>query len=247
MACHAAVLKGEGKGVRIYSKDERSKMGGAQYLHRRLPSIHGVRTGKITYLKMGDKHGYARKVYGNPSAPTSWDHFREGEHWAWSLRDMYAQLHQRYHHYIEQREVEPLDIEELCDEFDVVLSSVPAEMLCLDWQNHEFRSQRVVLVPQTALRAPDTVLYSGRDSEAWYRTSTIFGHQWTEFSADSVADLDLSHAQHGIKPLDTNCTCHQLGNFYRIGRFGQWRKGVLTHHAYETTEKIIERHKVAVS
>lgn len=239
MACHAASLQGHH--VRVYSKGQRSPMGGAQYLHRRLPSVHGVRTAKLTYLKMGDKHGYATKVYGDPNAPTSWDHFLEGEHWAFSLRDAYGQLWQKYHHLVEQWEVHPVGVQHLCEEHDLVFCSIPAEALCLDWDAHTFNGQRVVLVPQGALRADNAVLYSGRLSETWYRTSCIFGHCWTEWAVDAVRDLDLTHAVRGVKPLDTNCTCHKNhGNFHRIGRFGQWKKGVLTHHAFEYVEEVLD-------
>jgi hypothetical protein len=39
------------------------------------------------------------------------------------------------------------------------------------------------------------------------------------------------------KPLETDCTCWP--KVVRAGRFGQWRKGVLTHHAYEMAMQVL--------
>lgn len=239
LATHACKLHGHE--VTVYSKKEPSPMGGAQYLHRDIPGVSGLRKGMITYLKMGTSMGYASKVYGDRNAPTSWEHFKDGEHGAYSLKDLYTRLWQFYSGIIRHGTLYPDNIEMLCAAYDLVFSTIPAERLCEDWDRHKFNSREIALIRQPVLRANNTVLYSGRPEDKWYRTSVIFGQPWTEFPIDAV-DRYVADVAYGIKPLDTDCTCH-IGthpNFFRLGRFGQWKKGVLTHHAYEMAEEILE-------
>jgi hypothetical protein len=82
----------------------------------------------------------------------------------------------------------------------------------------------------------------------WYRFSQIRGYKAWEYGAHpkermayQIMDYDPEPftLSTGKKPIISGCDCwhsddiHKPPNFIRIGRFGQWRKGVLTHHAYE--------------
>lgn len=75
----------------------------------------------------------------------------------------------------------------------------------------------------------------------WYRFSQINKYQAWEYSREPAWAWDpedgdgLSRFKsQGIKPLWTNCGCWmEYKSMFRIGRFGTWQKGVLTHHAYE--------------
>jgi hypothetical protein len=54
----------------------------------------------------------------------------------------------------------------------------------------------------------------------------------------SVAPAHLNSAgNRGIKPLNTDCSCHPYGNLVRIGRFGTWQKEVLVTDAYKTAQQ----------
>lgn len=68
----------------------------------------------------------------------------------------------------------------------------------------------------------------------WYRFSQINGYQAWEFSHKAeVADDNPRTLSPGRKPLSTDCDCFlSWQNYRRIGRYGKWEKGVLTHHAY---------------
>jgi hypothetical protein len=78
-------------------------------------------------------------------------------------------------------------------------------------------------------------------STGWYRTSHIYGHTNTEWSAENLVPSNRIN-QHGNvwrvrKPLYTTCPCWPL--VVRAGRYGKWTKGVLTHHAFEEAVKIL--------
>src|SRR4051812_13279456 len=76
----------------------------------------------------------------------------------------------------------------------------------------------------------------------WYRFSQINRYQAWEFPREPNGEWEGGSSpplasgrtlSEGIKPLRNNCTCFTgYKSFVRLGRFGQWRKGVLTHHAY---------------
>jgi hypothetical protein len=75
----------------------------------------------------------------------------------------------------------------------------------------------------------------------WYRFSQINGYQAWEYSRpETVAEDNPRTLSTGKKPLATTCHCwEQYPSFYRIGRFGTWRKGVLTHHAYREAQEVL--------
>src|SRR5215470_19138644 len=86
MAAYACTV--EGLTPHIYSKPNKSIIIGAQYLHLPIPNITLPEPEvEIKYVKVGTPEGYARKVYGNEAAPTSWDRFSEGLHKGWGLRE----------------------------------------------------------------------------------------------------------------------------------------------------------------
>lgn len=240
MAAHA--VHRAASEVHIYSKKVRSPMGGAQYLHKPIPDITGSKgQGTITYCKVGTAACYAEKVYGDRTMKTSWELF-EGVVRAWSLAEAYGKLCMRYWNLVEDRELYPQDVPELCEAYDLVVSTIPASLLCERRDEHSFLGQGVVLVPKAKVQVNNLVLYNGRpaNQDPWYRTSRIFDEGWTEYSIDHAPKSYgvQPGAVRGIKPLRHTCTCHDSRlNFVRQGRFGRWEKGVLTHDAYVGTAK----------
>lgn len=86
-----------------------------------------------------------------------------------------------------------------------------------------------------------------RVGHEWYRFSQINRYQAWEYSRKPDWGEWLDHYEgnprrlsEGIKPISTNCDCFlEWGMFIRIGRFGRWQKGVLTHHAYEDVSRMV--------
>jgi hypothetical protein len=257
LAAHAA-RKVVGEDVTLLSMKSRSPILGGQYLHIEVPGITGEAS-HVTYLKMGDTEGYSQKVYGRPDVPCF--RFPAGEYPAWSLTEAYNNLWLVWQDQIEHLCVTPDDIEPLCEEYDLVLSTIPRDIIC--YKDHDFRRQLIRVAQGGTLLSPhveNIVLYSGRSRDSWYRTSNLFGHHTTEWSQASTVEMenqqlfdlfdlppneDEAHQEialmAGFKPLSTDCDCHsEHDNFHRLGRFGQWSHGVLVSDAFEQAQTIIK-------
>ena len=234
-----------------------SPLHGAQYLHEPIPDLTGEPDGTITTLRRGTREGYAAKVYGDPKAPCSWDHQLE-ERPAWDLRRIYGQLWERYRHRIEDTRITRNDLAEFPQMWDLVISTIPATQLCAPESrrihenigHHRFDWEKMYVLDWAPPELPDnTVLYSGEPEHYWYRTSRIFGHVVTEATqycfgndgeeyADPPEGVKLIQPRTGIKVKGTTCDC--FPDVKRVGRYGTWQKGYLTHHAYRDATRLIE-------
>ena len=238
LAAHAAAL--DGKEFVVYSKEkEKSVLSGAQYLHARIPHITGspaLPAFEIEYRKVGTRSGYAKKVYGDENADCSWALFPKGRVIAWSMSDLYETLWERYSGAIREATIGPPEVREILRTGATVLSSIPRPSLCS--QGCEFRSATVRYVDESPLPGPaNVILYSGRPEDRFYRTSIIRGFESTEFERGALAP-ELADRT-GRKPTGHSCGCRTEPNFFPIGRFGKWKKGVLVHDAFEDARRVI--------
>lgn len=236
-----AAFAAEQKGceVKIVSDGKPSNVAGAQYLHVPIPGLtDGVRPSMITYTKVGDMDGYAQKAYGEPGAQVSWETFVVGDYPSWNLRRFYEQLWDRYQNRVEARHLEPNDIDEICQwDRGPVFSSIPLHTICKDKIAHEFRGQKVAFTEEELVKVPMMQVYSGRPTDPWYRTACLFDYCSAEYAIHDGMDAHVPWdlvVYDGIKPVANSCNCYtHYPNFAKIGRFGQWRRGILTNHAYE--------------
>jgi hypothetical protein len=252
LAAHAVERLG-GEPV-IMSRKTKSVLPGAQYLHEPIPDLHDPREpdGVIRTIRRGTAEGYASKVYGCPDAPTSWGLAPE-ETAAWDLRATYDLLWYRYQDRIEDTEITREDLWQFSRslDFDLVISSIWAPSLCApEWRrptegigDHRFEHEKMYVIDWAPPEVEDnTVLYSGDPDHEWYRCSRVFGHASSEATNHSLdgsigylqpdarrADT-LLRVKTGIKVVGTTCDC--FPQIKRVGRYGTWRRGYLTHHAF---------------
>jgi hypothetical protein len=85
----------------------------------------------------------------------------------------------------------------------------------------------------------DTVLCNGSRDVGYYRAARVFGHSSVEWPG-ARPKPPLSGVVIFSKPLTTSCTCWE-GEILRVGRYGTWTKGVLSHQAYSATSKALEQ------
>jgi hypothetical protein len=238
MAAHAAVESG--REPIIYSPKVKSTIFGAMFLHRSIPGITPDEPElNIRIRKIGSKEGYARKVYGSPYHPVSWDKFESGGLPAWSLGRAYDKLWEMYNDLIIDQEIKHWDVWSMQQNL-LVLCTAPAPKLCRN-PNHEFRGQKIwVLVENDPREKRPEMVYDGRDNYDWYRYSHINGTKAWEYS--KPVPLYRHHIYRevleGVKPLGNDCDCHP--GLIRLGRFGKWEKDILTHHAYEEARALLE-------
>lgn len=248
----------------IFSTKVKSVMPGAIYLHRSIPGIHPSTDPefRIKIVKSGIRAGYAFNVYGDPMAEVSWDRFDAGDDVpAWSLSDTYDKLWDWYSGNISPMTLTQRDIGVICNNYPLVLSTIPATAICGN-PEHYFNKQEIWIQYMYdgllgGVNDGNMIYYNGcpwREELAdawgeligpdWYRYSQINKHRAWEFSHDPhvyALQRDDEQLHHGYKPRGTTCNCWlKYNNFYRLGRFGKWEPGVLTHHAYEDAVRILE-------
>lgn len=240
LAAHAAAR--ENCDVDIFSEINKSRIGGAQYLYIPIPGITGRKPdGRCMVSKVGSRFGYARRVYGDPHAPTSWDNFQDGQIVPiWNLRKAYETLWDIYGYSIIDTQITPnwlLTQGGVYEEYDVVISCIPRKALCITGQ-HEFRAQDVWVQQGESQDDTHWIEYNGTefDDMPWYRSSQLFGVKGYEYSKPPEADGTLQIS----KPLHHNCDCWaKATKMHFMGRYGQWRKDQLTHHAYVGTLEVV--------
>ena len=80
---------------------------------------------------------------------------------------------------------------------------------------------------------------NGTRDVGWYRKATVFGHTTVEWPIRRKPPVK------GVvtvrKPLSTNCDCWLNDRIpvLRVGRYGKWQKGYLTHHVVADVEKAL--------
>lgn len=239
-----AALAAEQRGhkIEIIARGEQSKIVGAQWLQRPIPWLtDGIAPTMITYAKVGTVDGYAQKAYGEPEAQVSWDSFVSGDRPGWPLKDAYDRLWEKYSSRILTYSLNPSDVRSILDRHPdrQVFCSIPATMICSDLAAHDFDGQKVVFTPEPYVTVPNMIIYNGRASDPWYRTSCLFDVCSTEYAVHRGAHPGIRGHQYreGIKPISNNCSCwSSYPNLIKIGRFGTWRRGVLVDHAYHTAK-----------
>jgi hypothetical protein len=244
----AASAEAAGLSVRIYSKARPSRMFGAQYLHAPIPGLTEERDCfDLEYVLRGTVDGYRAKVYGPGSNAETSPERLLGFHRAWNIRTAYERAWERYENLVEHAELRPEAVEALAQtarsaKRTLVISSLPAPVLCLRRDLHRFEVAEIWAMgdaPEMGQYAPvtvtpETVVCNGEDSPRWYRAANILGHRSVEWPSGQKPPVNgVAKVQ---KPLWTNCDCQP--GVIRVGRYGTWTKGILSHQAYEEVQRV---------
>ena len=249
-ATHA--LTEAGWDVVVYSRKRQSQMFGAQYLHRPIPGLPEHKT-SLEYRLVGTADGYAAKVYPGGKVPAGQVSpvTLEGMHDAWDIRMAYFDAYERYEHMIMNANIDAswaagmFGSSESRKKWGLVINTIPAPAIC-DNDRHQFISQKVWAVgdaPELERYCPiycpeSTVICNGEPERAWYRLSNVFGYTTCEWPEERKPPL--SGVAEVIKPLTHDCDCWG-DRIIGLGRYGAWRKGVLSHEAYEAAQALARR------
>lgn len=231
----------------ILSMKKQSEIRGAQFLHQPIRGLTNLEAdGRVRIMKLGQARNYAARVYRDESVQTSWESWEDDVRVpAWDLRAAYDAAWQKWSDKIVPMEFSTrgirTTINELLSEFEFVISTIPASVVCRRPVIHRFNSIPI-FVQEADLPnyRTDSIVYNGlpigNGAANWHRSSWIFGHGSVEsrFPDDQPPDAKWIKVP---KIVDNTCNCHPL--LHRAGRLGRWERGVLTHHAYEDTVKII--------
>lgn len=260
LAAHAASSLA-GAEVTILSNKKRSSLYGCQFLHAPIEGL-GVELDStwVTYDLIGTPQDYAQKVYaGNlpPGAQVSPEYLL-GRRRVWDIRQAYDLLWSRYEPRIMDMDIFRAavpDIFSYYDGMDLIVSSIPLKTICME-EYHLFQSQECWAVgeaPEINQDVPirgsdDTVQCNGTQDTGYYRVSRVFGYSTVEWPGYRPKP-PIEGVVKFRKPLATTCTCwlgigREAGQnpaVLRVGRYGRWEKGVLAHHAYEDTARMLAK------
>lgn len=246
MAAHAVMMAGH-EPV-IYSRKRKSEMYGCQYLHEPIPDMtDSTNYVDVEYQLRGTESQYRRKVYGKTWDGTVSPEDLDEQHLAWDIRETYDRLWDAYESDIMDYHIDPAAVRFVMDQpgNDLVINSIPLPELC--HKGHTFRSQQVIAAGDAPGRGIDvgriysipanTVICNGEEMPTWYRASNIFDHTTVEWP--NGIKPPLSSASEVLKPTDHNCDCWP--DVFKVGRYGSWTKGVLSHSAFfRTMERMID-------
>jgi hypothetical protein len=238
-------------------------MEGAQYMHTDIPGLKAPQPMILKYSLIGSIDEYRAKVYGagDPDIVVSPEQFL-GEHKCWDIRAMYNRLWMHWEGHIVNFVVTQASIATIVESHDFTFSSIPSTALCR-FGNHTESPHKFDYVPvwidgmwsgPTPAEdpglwglTPHVVLCNGLKADpgrtlltGWYRTSHIYGHNNTEWSSPSLIPEHRQVAENlwrVRKPIGTNCDC--WSEVIRVGRYGAWKKGVLSHEAFNVALEVL--------
>lgn len=247
-AAHAATRLG--CDVTIYSKPRKSFMRGAQYLHRPIPGL-SRNPFQVTYDLLGTVEGYREKVYGDMGDILVSPETLTGTSDAWDIREAYDGAWELYKDLIVPFDFEAQKLPK--NDGDLFISTIPAPLLCR--RDHSFVSQEVwvtdMIKPSGQFLYEDgglvdnLVICSGDPDDWWYRASRIHGFENTEYPLDREPKSSYEYGRWLVeKPISTDCDCYI--DIVRLGRYGAWKKGILSDAAYYDTEALIQMAKVGL-
>jgi hypothetical protein len=226
----------------IFSHKVKSQLYGAQYLHKPIPGLCSQEpNGLVTTHLLGRPEHYAQRVYGDAHKVTSWSRTKPIVG-AWDLRAAYSKAWEQFQPNIINGKLGPDDIKDMLGWYDLVISTVPLWSICTKPRQHIFNSIAIMVKPEIYIdidgEGDNHVYYNGTEEGDWYRASQIFGHSSTEARANP--HLAAEGWSVGYKVVGNTCDCHQ--GLVRAGRMGEWRSGVLTHHAFDIALASISEH-----
>lgn len=253
MVAHAAQLSGWD--FHIFSKKQKSKLFGAQYLHKAIPGLeHG---GPITvkYNLQGTPEMYRHKIYGNTwDGTVSPEDYLE-EHSAWDLRAAYEHMWFEYGGEVHDIELGTFLFDRSFDAWraDLVISTVPRTV----WDPYEahFESTKVWAIgdgdyERVHLYRPDPfhIVCDGTKDHKWYRVSNIFGHctmEWPQWWNGPYATVEPPARGASLIAKPLRYTGNSAPDFIHLGRFGAWEKGVLTSDVFFQAMRVFANDKIS--
>lgn len=242
----AQAVHDAGHVVKIYSKGQKSEMYGAQYLHHPIPNLDCGGRQTVSYILKGTVESYRRKVYGNMPVQVS-PEVLDSQHSAWNIRRAYDHAWERFNEFIIPTNIDPHWLaSNLHFKQDVVVWSIPLKDQCIS--GHPFAVQSVWAQGDapglgrwcSVNVEPWTVVTNGEPNPRWYRASNVFGHRTAEWP--DGAKPPFTGVARVQKPTANYCDCWiKVGvPVLRVGRYGRWMKGELSHQAYDRTREFLE-------
>lgn len=241
LAAHAA--QANGCHFDVFSKRRPSYLFGAQYLHEPIPGVTG-QPERVKYDLVGNPEDYRQKVYG-----ASWDgsvspEDLDTDHHAWDIRAAYRKLWAEYSdeiHHVEINDLRQIERDAALSRYDAVISTVPRTIWKQPGETFEYSSVWAIGdAPELgqftpfSLKQDNLIVCDSTADVSWYRLSKVFGFSTIEWPGNKKPPV--ANIQEVRKPLKHNSTA--ASEFYHMGRYGKWEKGILTTDVYNEALKV---------
>lgn len=225
IAAHTARLRGHE--VKIIGTKIKAKIPAWQYMSS-LPNLLDEipRQEVIKIVKKGNHQGYARKAYGTGNGGSGWpDHSHLPNQLVHSLGDVYDSLWRLNKSIIVDLDVHGKMFDRINKRGTIVISTVPAQKLCLN-KSCIFRGYRTYVTnvqeePKEAL----ALTYNGRAADGWFKSGNIFGSEFSVFAKMQAGAISVDH------PVESSCKCPS--QIYQAGSKGTWSM----HSSIDTVER----------
>jgi hypothetical protein len=253
LAAHAARINGHRP--TIFSLGERSPLYGAQYLHEPILEMPEIPSVELDHQFRGDIDGYRRKVYDEQYVDSVSPEQFNGRQTAYDIRFAYDWLLSEYAPARVGHEIradalmglnrqDPWTMTRWSSTYDMVVSTIPRRQLCMN-PEHKFNETKIYALgeaPEMGIISPiqcddNQLICSGSDNDSWYRLSRIFGRTTVEWPGNR-SKPPIRGIVPVYKPVSTTCICWP--EVLKLGRFGQWKKGVLTHHVFQVMQDLLK-------
>lgn len=245
----------------IFSKRRKSFLFGSQYLHEPIPGIVSEEEKvPVHYVNVGTPEEYRRKAHGK-----FWDGIVapedfETEHNAWNIREAYDRLWVKYGRQVQDYEFVNAH-RTMCDlrldNYDLVISSVPRTIWKIDGEEYVYSlGWAIGDAPEHGLFVPfdlpdNTIICDGSSENAYNRLSRVFGYttvEWPHHTEREVILESLQGSANSIsqitKPLryqPNPCVPNPTHEWLHVGRYGEWRKGVVVTDAWSEVCKTLDK------
>ena len=238
----AHAVQQSGNCAHIISKKVKSEIPGSQHLHGSVPGLTSqYPEGTIQFVRLGTAREYARKVYGDPDRETGWNNYLQVFP-SWNVVKAYDRLWESWEGDISDMEVTVGLIPHILETYDLVISTIPAQVLCVN-ETHTFDGERYYikkLPTPEADKEHEIVVYNGLPGDPWYRWSILGGL----CSMESMDETLWTHPHNvnvieGYKAIGNNCDCWPT--IKRCGRWAEWRHGVIMYKSYLKAADIMSR------
>jgi len=225
----------------IISQKVKSEIPGSQRLHQKIPGVTPDYPDSVAQvIRLGTAEGYAEKVYGDPARYTGWPHY-DTIYNSWNVYTAYDKLWAFFENRISDHTVMPNNLTEILNGYDLVLSTLPMPTLCHRGHNFEAVPFWIKTLPTPQIdMGREIYVYNGLPLDSWYRWSILGGKTSIEGAWAPPVGAEV-----GQKAIDNDCDCWP--GMVRLGRWAQWKHGILMHDAYLGAIEAITHTKIGVS
>lgn len=176
---------------------------------------------------------YGKKVYGRPIAKTSvMDVLKNPVITGYNSGQALNRLWDMYGNKVIVKEINPIEVLDLLDSYEKVVSTIPAYILYPNNQyDHGESWIRIGKSPENEA----FLFYDINPNQIWYRCSAMFGVFVQEFRHGYIPDMTDGYEYRKVIKVIGDGIQSDIPNLFLVGRYGAWDKKCLTHNVYEKT------------